>query len=107
MQIPGTWDTTDFGRTGGRSSGYIIDSNGNLTSYVVQATFEDIQSLLREHKYIFEGEHKVPTLQEVQEHYNFVKESKNRFAGVTIGSIIAGALGITFLMSTLNKRGRY
>ena len=30
MQIPGTWDTTDFGRTGGRSSGYIIDSNGNL-----------------------------------------------------------------------------
>ena len=29
------------------------------------------------------------------------------FDGITIGSIIAGALGITFLMSTLNKRGRY
>ena len=33
--------------------------------------------------------------------------AQNKFEGVTIGSIIAGALGITFLMSTLNKRGRY
>ena len=30
IQIPGTWDTTEFGRSGGRSSGYIIDSSGNL-----------------------------------------------------------------------------
>ena len=85
---------------------YEIDNNGNLTNYVVQATFEDIQSLLREHKYIFEGEHRIPTLEEVQEHYNFVKESSNMFSGVTIGSIIAGALGLTFLMSTFDKRGR-
>ena len=32
--------------------------------------------------------------------------SENMFSGVTIGSIIAGALGLTFLMSTFDKRGR-
>ena len=85
---------------------YEIDSNGNLTSYVVQATFEDIQNLLKANKYFFEDKHQIPTLQEVQEHYQFVRQSKNMFSGVTIGSIIAGALGLTFLMSTLDKRGR-
>ena len=30
MQIPGTWDTTDLGRTGTRESNMAIDSQGNL-----------------------------------------------------------------------------
>jgi hypothetical protein len=82
---------------------YEIDSNGNLASYVVQATLQDIQNLLKANKYIFEDRHKTPTLQEVQEHYQFVRQSENKFSGVTIGSIIAGALGLTFLMSVVKK----